>query len=90
GATYATASIELRPGDIGVLVTDGVTEALETGPKTVSQVLRASDARSNEGRSPAEICDDLLRAAAAGPGPAGVPDWQDDRTVFVFAVEAGV
>jgi sigma-B regulation protein RsbU (phosphoserine phosphatase) len=90
GATYATASIELRPGDIGVLVTDGVTEALETGPKTVSQVLRASDARSNQGRSPAEICDDLLRAAAAGPGPAGVPDWQDDRTVFVFAVEAGV
>lgn len=88
GATYATASVELRPGDVGVLVTDGITEAVETGPETVSQILGASDGRQTKGRSPAEICDDLLRAAAAGAGPAGVPDWQDDRTVFVFAVEA--
>jgi hypothetical protein len=26
-------------------------------------------------------------AAAAGSGPVGVPNWNDDRTVFVFAVE---
>jgi sigma-B regulation protein RsbU (phosphoserine phosphatase) len=86
-ATYATASVELRPGDIGVLVTDGMTEALEAGPMTLGQVLGASAGRYAAGRSPGEICDELLRAAAAGPGPAGVPDWQDDRTVFVFAVE---
>ena len=89
GATYATANVELRPGDIGVLVTDGITEALEAGPMTLSQILGASAERLTAGSSPAEICDDLLRAAAAGPGPAGVPDWQDDRTVFVFAVEPG-
>ena len=86
-ATYATANVELRPGDIGVLVTDGMTEALEAGPMALGQVLRASAERLAAGRSPGEICDDLLRAAAAGPGPVGVPDWQDDRTVFVFAVE---
>jgi len=86
-ATYATALVELRPGDIGVLVTDGMTEALEAGPTTLGQVLGASAERLAAGRSPGEICDDLLRAAAAGPGPVGVPDWQDDRTVFVFAVE---
>jgi phosphoserine phosphatase RsbU/P len=86
-ATYATANVELRPGDIGVLVTDGMTEALETGPMTLGQVLGASAGRYAAGRSPSEVCDDLLRAAAAGPGPAGVRDWQDDRTVFVFAVE---
>jgi hypothetical protein len=90
GAKYATANVELRPGDIGVLVTDGMTEALEVGPMTLSQVLGASGGSLAAGSSPGGICDDLLRAAAAGPGPAGVPDWQDDRTVFVFAVEAGV
>ena len=87
GATYATANVELRPNDIGVLVTDGITEAVEGGPMTLSQILGASIARSTVRRSPAEICDELLRAAAAGSGPPGVPDWQDDRTVFVFAVE---
>jgi hypothetical protein len=73
-----------------VLVTDGITEALETGPRTLSQILGASRQRLAAESSPAEFCDELLRAAAAGPGPAGVSDWQDDRTVFVFAVEPGV
>jgi serine phosphatase RsbU (regulator of sigma subunit) len=90
GGTYASADVELRPGDIGVLVTDGITEALEAGPATLSQLLGAPQARLIAGRSPAEICDDLLRAAAAGAGPAGVSDWQDDRTVFVFGVEGDV
>jgi stage II sporulation SpoE-like protein len=87
GATYATASVELIPGDLGVLVTDGITEALEAGPLALSQTLEASLQRSASGSSPTEICDELLRAAAAGPGPLGVPDWHDDRTVFIFAVE---
>jgi sigma-B regulation protein RsbU (phosphoserine phosphatase) len=87
GATYAAAHVELIAGDVGVLVTDGITEAVEAGPMTLSQTLEASLERSTSGRSPSEICDDLLRAAAAGPGPVGVPDWHDDRTVFIFAVE---
>jgi hypothetical protein len=66
-----------------------MTEALESGPTTLDQVLAASPERLAAERSPGEICDDLLRAAAAGPGPVGVPDWQDDRTVFVFAVDLG-
>lgn len=90
GMKYATAHVELSPGDIGVLVTDGITEALEAGPMTLSQVLGATQRGSTASRSPAEICDHLLRAAAAGQGPAGAPDWQDDRTVFVFAVEPAV
>ena len=89
GTTYATADVELRPGDVGVLVTDGITEALEVGPITVSQVLRGKHEHGSERSAPAEICDQLLRAAAEGPGPVGAEDWQDDRTVFVFAVEAG-
>ena len=89
GTRYTAADVELSPGDIGVLVTDGITEALEAGPMTLSQTLGATPGPSTEGRSPGEICDFLLRAAARGPGPAGAPDWQDDRTVFVFAVEPG-
>jgi serine phosphatase RsbU (regulator of sigma subunit) len=87
GTTYVTDTVELSPGDIGVLVTDGITEALETGPVTLSQTLKTSLERFLAGGSPGGICDDLLRAAAAGPGPAGAPDWQDDRTVLVFVVE---
>ena len=87
GAAYATANVELRPRDIGVLVTDGITEAVEAGPRTLSQILGASLERSPMGISPDEICDDRLRAAEAGPGPVGVHNWHDDRTVFVFAVE---
>jgi serine phosphatase RsbU (regulator of sigma subunit) len=87
GATYTTANVELRPDDVGVLVTDGITEALEAGPTTLIQTLRALRKPPAGGSSPARICDDLLRAAAAGPGPAGVSGWQDDRTVFVFAVD---
>ena len=89
GATYVTRNLELGPGDVGVLVSDGITEALEAGPTTLSQIL-AKGERLTTGSSPAEICDRLLRAAATGAGPAGVSDWQDDRTVFVFSVEPGV
>lgn len=87
GTTYATTRVDLCPGDVGVLVTDGISEAFEGGPLTLRQVLGASQAHFTAGSSPAEICDDLVRAAAEGPGPAGVPGWDDDRTVFAFAVE---
>jgi hypothetical protein len=89
GTTYATAQVDLCPGDIGLLVTDGISEAFETGPMTLSQAMGASLKPRTAGRSPADICDDLMRAAAAGPGPAGAPGWEDDRTVFAFAVEPG-
>jgi Stage II sporulation protein E (SpoIIE) len=83
GETYGAASVDLYPGDIGVLVTDGITEALGPGPVTLGQALGAWPER----RSPAEICDELIRVAGEGPGPADVPDWEDDRTVFTFAFE---
>jgi serine phosphatase RsbU (regulator of sigma subunit) len=89
GATYASGRVELVSGDVGVLVTDGITEALEAGPMTLDQVLGATRDRVAKGRSPTEICDELLRLAAEGPGPVGVPDWEDDRTAFVFQVEPG-
>ena len=84
-ATYTRTDFELHSGDLGVLVTDGVTEALEGGPIDLSQVLGATH-RARQ--SPSDVCEALLRAADAGPGPEGAPGWQDDRTVLVFAVDA--
>jgi serine phosphatase RsbU (regulator of sigma subunit) len=89
GVAYEAVEEQLRPGDFGVLVSDGITEALETGPTTLSQTLRhAHENALAPGHSLAAVCDDILRAAAGGTGPAGVDGWQDDRTVFVFAVDA--
>ena len=85
---YAAASLVLRPGDIGVMVTDGVTEALDAGLTTLSGILSALQRESTVASSPAEICGWLLGVAAEGRGPAGVPDWQDDRSAFVFRVES--
>jgi serine phosphatase RsbU (regulator of sigma subunit) len=87
GASYTTTNLELAPSDLGILVTDGITEALEAGPLTLGQLLATSSGRLATRPSPAQICDDLLEAAAKGAGPVGVSGFQDDRTVFVFAYE---
>lgn len=83
GTLYIASSLELRPGDLGVLVSDGVTEAWE-GRRSVEDLLPGPD----EDRAPARVCDALMRAAAEGPGPAGLADWQDDRTALVFGVSS--
>ena len=89
-AGYAAADVTLNANDIGVLVTDGITEAVDAWPTVLGRLLIGSPERSGAATLPAEVCGSLLRAAADGPGPAGVPDWQDDRSVLVFRIEADV
>jgi hypothetical protein len=84
GARYDRASLDLVPGDYGVLVTDGVTEALEGIPLLLSQVLETRPVRQAVALT--EECDYLLRLAAGAPGPPGAGAWNDDRTVLVFRV----
>jgi hypothetical protein len=88
GLTYQAARVELRPGDVGLLLTDGITEAFEAGPATLAQAIEASLSPTSDGAGPDAVCESLLRAAAAGPGPAGVQNWHGDRTARGFAVEA--
>jgi Stage II sporulation protein E (SpoIIE) len=90
GTRYAAATLDLLPGDIGVLVTDGITEALETAPVTWAQAVSAAGDTRDGPRSAATICEALMETAARGRGPESVDGWQDDRTVFVFTVEPGV
>jgi serine phosphatase RsbU (regulator of sigma subunit) len=85
-ATYTEGKIDLRPGDLGVFVTDGITEALEGRPATVRDLLRSSPRFIHGDGSAAEACDLLLQAAAEAPGPIGAGEWHDDATAFVFRV----
>ena len=88
GVSYTAATLDLLPGDVGVLVTDGITEALDTAPVAWAQAVSAVRVGRDGPRSAATICEDLMETAARGRGPEGVDGWQDDRTVFVFTVEA--
>jgi hypothetical protein len=90
GARYEAATLDLRPGDIGILVTDGITEALDTGPVTWAQALSAARPGASGPRSAAAVCEGVMATAERGGGPEGVDGWQDDRTVFVFTVETDV
>jgi serine phosphatase RsbU (regulator of sigma subunit) len=81
GAAYDQELLSVHAGDICVLVSDGVTEALEGMP------LEDSVWISNGHHATAtEFCDRLMAEALAGPGPYGDSEWDDDRTVVVLTV----
>jgi sigma-B regulation protein RsbU (phosphoserine phosphatase) len=84
-ATYAEQTLILQHGDTCVIVSDGVTEALESADVApLDQVIEAADGA----KSAQEVCDAVMGLALRGTGPRGVADWQDDRTVVVVAVRA--
>jgi len=87
GATYAAARISLMPGDVGVFVTDGITEALDGGRTASGPGLVHSLQDLGAGAAPDELCDRLLSLTMGSGDPSGSMDWQDDRTVFAFAVQ---
>jgi serine phosphatase RsbU (regulator of sigma subunit) len=84
GTAYEQRTIAIHPGDIAVLVSDGVTEGFgDAGAAALQQlVVRIASA----GSSAAIACRLVMNDACRGRGPAGVGDWQDDLTVVVFAV----
>ena len=83
GARYESETAALGPSDVGVFVSDGITEALEGVPLKLADALRGL---AVDGSLP-RLADALLDLAARSPGPVGVEGWQDDRTVFAFRVE---
>jgi sigma-B regulation protein RsbU (phosphoserine phosphatase) len=78
-APFVPDVVTLSPGDVCLLVSDGVTEALDGIP--LEERVRAASA---DGASAAKICDRLMSQAVRGRGPAGDADWDDDRTVIVM------
>src|SRR5262249_18313407 len=84
GARYESEQAALQPHDLGLFVTDGITEALEGVPLTLEAALRGLPAAGTVAR----LADALMELAARSPGPPGVEGWQDDRTVLAFRVAA--
>ena len=85
-ASYVEEILELRAGDHGVFFTDGITEAIERGPGSPADIIVATVRRLPHGASAPAICHALVSLALRGLGPAGVDDWQDDRTVLAFTI----
>jgi sigma-B regulation protein RsbU (phosphoserine phosphatase) len=81
---YDEEVLSLEPGDLGVIVSDGITEAMEEDNVTAADVLSRSVCRIPEPRTPERVCDGLMAMAQSSPGPRGVTGWQDDKTVFAF------
>jgi serine phosphatase RsbU (regulator of sigma subunit) len=88
GATYTAATLDLRRGDVGVLVTDGITEALDASLGAWVQRLAAAAGATAAPPSARATCDELMEGAARAGGTED--GGQDDRTVFVFTVESDV
>jgi serine phosphatase RsbU (regulator of sigma subunit) len=84
GATYDQELIPLHTGDTWLLVTDGVTEALDRGPSLEILAWASSGSRASE------LCSLVIAQALEGRGPAEVSAWDDDRTVVVVSVRKNI
>ena len=83
-AHYDEELITLESGDLVVLVSDGITDAIDAGGDGIPDAIGAELANLRE-KTPAMACTALLAAARRSPGPRGVTSWADDRTVVAFA-----
>jgi serine phosphatase RsbU (regulator of sigma subunit) len=83
-ARFNDEQIELERGDVCVLMTDGISESLGDALEPARAAIAAT-IRETPGL-PSSMCQALMALALRGPGPRGVDDWNDDRTVVVIAV----
>jgi sigma-B regulation protein RsbU (phosphoserine phosphatase) len=83
---YESEVLSIERGDLGVIVTDGITEAIEEDGVPSVDLLNRTICDVREPRTPERVCDALMKMAQRGSGPRGVANWQDDRTVLAFLV----
>lgn len=82
GARFEEDVLSLAAGDTCLLVTDGVTEALDDS-SVLPDLLRGSATGAEE------LCAKVMARAHAADGPSGVTGWEDDRTVVVVRMREG-
>jgi sigma-B regulation protein RsbU (phosphoserine phosphatase) len=82
---FEQQTLSVRRGDTCLLVTDGVTEAMEN----VEALEAGFRLRHDSARSAAELCQWVMTQALAGQGRPGDPSWDDDRTVVVVKFARG-
>ena len=83
--TYESEVLPIEPGDLGVIVSDGITEAIEEEGTPAVDILNRTICDISGRRTPERVCDVLMKAAQRSAGPRGVANWQDDKTVLAFA-----
>jgi serine phosphatase RsbU (regulator of sigma subunit) len=84
GLEFEQERVPLDVGDICLLVSDGVTEALE-GEGRLERDLELSGAHGGAA-SASEMCQVVMARALDGHGPSAVEHWEDDRTVVVVRI----
>jgi serine phosphatase RsbU (regulator of sigma subunit) len=84
-AAYVAEEIRLDLGDTLVIVSDGVTEALESGGRVEERIAWTVAQRRSKG--PRAVCDRVMGLAASGSGPVGAGEWTDDRTVVAVTLD---
>ena len=84
GAEFEQARLRLHIGDVCLLVSDGVTEALE-GASPLDRDLVPTSPHQRPAAA-AELCKAVMARAVRGQGPRGIQEWDDDRTVVVVKV----
>jgi sigma-B regulation protein RsbU (phosphoserine phosphatase) len=85
---YEMESVSVEPGDLGVIVSDGITEAIEEDGVAAVDVLNRTISNMPGPRTPDRVCDALMEMAQRSTGPRGVANWQDDRTVLAFLFDS--
>lgn len=80
GSTYSEVSLKLRPGDVVVMMTDGITEARPGGIAFFGRDGVSRHLSQAKGRSPNIIARGLLDAAKTHAGG----HLQDDAAIVVF------
>jgi serine phosphatase RsbU (regulator of sigma subunit)/HAMP domain-containing protein len=83
GAAYETAEVAVKPGDLLLLFTDGVTEARNRDGKQFGEQGIAAVLQRFSGASPEELTDRVMEAVAAWGGP----DPADDQTAVVVQLD---
>jgi serine phosphatase RsbU (regulator of sigma subunit) len=85
--SYSATDLRLAPGDVGVLVTDGVTEASEGADLEAADLLHEALRALGPSPRPDDVCEAIMSLSRArGSAPGGFPD---DRTVLAFVVSDG-
>jgi serine phosphatase RsbU (regulator of sigma subunit) len=86
-STYEWRTLKLQPGDIGILVTDGISEAVAQDGIPFAEVLRKEVIETPTPRSPESLCERIMLLAKNKGSSGGDPERTDDQTVLAFVVE---
>lgn len=81
---YQTGTISLPEGGVCVLVSDGITDAIDLLGVEAASPADALIALLPDPPDPARVCDTLIERTTPAMKPG---EWEDDRTVVAFALD---